>query len=134
MQDENPSILSHVSLGVNDLPRSLVFYDAVLAALGVGRLMQHGEAVGYGRVFPEFWINRPLDGRPASAGNGVHVSFLARDPEQVKAFHAAALASGGRDEGTPGLRPEYTATYYACFVRDPDGNKVEAMCLTGAGA
>ena len=126
--EDNPSIISHVSLGADDLPRALAFYDAALGALGIGRFMEHGGAVGYGRAFPEFWIQRPHDGRPATVGNGVHVSFFARDAEQVRAFHAAGLAAGGRDEGPPGPRPEYTTRYYGCFLRDPQGHKVEAMC------
>ncbi len=129
MPHENPSIISHVSVGASDLDRSLRFYDAVMGALGIARVMEHDGMVAYGRAFPEFWVNRPLDGRPATAGNGVHFGFLARDRQQIHAFHAAALEAGGTDDGAPGFRSEYTPTYYACFVRDPDGNKIEAMCF-----
>lgn len=127
------SIISHVSLGTNDLGRAGRFYDAVLGAMGIGRVMSEPFGIGYGRAFPEFWIQPPFDGQRASVGNGVHVSFLARSQAEVDAFHAAALAAGGRDDGPPGFRPEYTPGYYAAFVRDPDGNKIEAMLLvTGA--
>jgi len=124
------SIISHVSVGVTDMERARHFYDAVLDALGYGVVMDepgHGRA--YGTTFPEFWITCPGDGRPASPGNGVHVAFLAPDRAAVDRFHAAALAHGGHCDGPPGERPEYTAGYYAAFVRDPDGNKLEAMLI-----
>jgi catechol 2,3-dioxygenase-like lactoylglutathione lyase family enzyme len=124
------SILSHVSVGVSDLPRARAFYDAVMSALGYGVVMDHPEhGTAYGTAFPEFWIGRPHDGAAASAGNGTHIAFLAPDRAAVEAFHAAALAHGGSCDGPPGLRPEYTESYYAGFVRDPDGNKIEAMLI-----
>jgi catechol 2,3-dioxygenase-like lactoylglutathione lyase family enzyme len=126
MSGENPSALSHVSLGTNDFERAVRFYDAVLPALGCKRIMQHPGAAAWGRVFPEFWIQTPIDGRPASVGNGTHIGFMADDKAQVHAFHKAALAAGARDEGAPGPRPEYGEPYYGCFVRDPDGHKIEA--------
>ncbi len=130
MTQASQSILSHLSVGTRDFGRAVVFYDAALAALGVGRVMSHGDsAIGYGHGFPEFWVHAPIDGRPATAGNGMHVCFAARSRAEVDAFHAAALRAGGTDDGRPGLRPEYGARYYACFVRDPDGNKLEALFL-----
>jgi catechol 2,3-dioxygenase-like lactoylglutathione lyase family enzyme len=122
------STLSHVSIGVTDIPRARRFYDAVLATLAI-RMMVEFEGAGYGREFPEFWIGHPHDGKPASAGNGTHICFNAESKEQVNAFHAKALELGGTDEGAPGLRPEYMPNYYAAFVRDPDGNKIEAVAL-----
>ena len=124
--DENPSILSHVSLGTNDLERAGAFYDTVLATLGIKRFMEHPGAVAWGKAFPEFWLHEPIDGAAASAGNGSHVGFLSPSPEAVDAFHAAALDAGGTDDGAPGPRPQYGPPYYGCFVRDPDGNKIEA--------
>ena len=127
-----PSIVSHVSIGTNDLPRALAFYDAVLATVGGSR--QHevpGVAVGYGKLFPEFWVQRPLDGGTANAANGVHFSFIAPHREAVQAFHAAALAAGATDDGAPGLRPEYGPDYYGCFVYDLDGHKIEASTIPG---
>ena len=132
MSDENPSIVSHVSLGTRDLDRALRFYDAVTAPIGAGRREEVRApgiglvAVAYGRAFPEFWIQLPENREPASIGNGVHVGFVAADRDAVHRFHAAALAHGGHDEGTPGPRPHYGTEYYGCFVRDPDGNKLEA--------
>ena len=133
MDSDNPSILSHVSLGTQAMNNALVFYDAVLATVGAHR-QQVIEldpvgivAVAYGRKFPEFWIQIPDSQNPASVGNGVHVAFNADNIHSVNQFHQAALANGGSDEGAPGPRPHYGEAYYGCFVRDPDGNKIEAM-------
>ena len=124
--ENNPSILSHVSLGTNDFERAARFYDAVLPTLGCKRIMEHPQAVAYGKIYPEFWIGTPLNGEQASAGNGIHVSFVAESKQQVDAFHRAAVAAGGVDDGAPGPRPEYGAPYYGCFIKDPDGHKIEA--------
>ncbi len=121
-------MIHHVSLGVSDLARAAAFYDAVLVPLGYRRTFEvDGVAIAYGEKFPEFWIGGPLDrSRPASAGNGTHVAFTAPSQEAVAQFHAAALAIGGIDDGAPGPRPEYGPDYHGAFVRDPDGNKIEA--------
>jgi catechol 2,3-dioxygenase-like lactoylglutathione lyase family enzyme len=121
-----PSILSHVSVGTNDFDRAVAFYDRVLPTLGCKRIMQHPGAVAWGKQYPEFWVQAPIDGKPATIGNGTHVGFFAPDKSAVDTFHEAALAAGGRDEGAPGPRPEYGAPYYGCFVRDLDGHKIEA--------
>lgn len=125
----NPSIISHVSLGTNRFEEAVAFYDKVLGALGIGRVLdltEHG-AIAYGRAFPEFWIQLPHDRQPAQAANGVHVAFLAETPAEVDAFHAAAIEAGATDDGAPGPRPHYGEQYYGCFVRDLDGHKIEAM-------
>lgn len=129
---DNPSIMSHVSVGVADMERSAAFYDAVLAVVGARRMVEHPGAIGYGRVFPEFWIGLPLDGGAPSVGNGTHVAFLARDRAQVDAFWEAALARGATGDGAPGLRPHYGPGYYGCFLRDPDGHKIEAQAMLEA--
>ena len=121
------SILSHVSIGTNAFERAVAFYDATLRALGIGRVMEHPGAVAYGRDFPEFWVQTPVNGQPASAANGIHVAFLADSPDQVDAWYAAALDQGAAPEGPPGPRTEYGAGYYGAFVRDLDGQKIEAM-------
>jgi catechol 2,3-dioxygenase-like lactoylglutathione lyase family enzyme len=126
-----PSVLSHVSLGTNDFARAKAFYDAVLGTLQIGCVMDFPGGAGYGRAFPEFWIQSPHDGGRASAGNGVHICFLATSMDEVNAFHAKALELGGRDDGAPGYRPEYSQNYYGAFVRDLDGNKIEAMLMVG---
>lgn len=123
MSDE---ILSHVSIGANDFERALAFYDQVLATFGCRRVMEHPGAVGYGRRFPEFWVQTPFDGKTATVGNGTHVGFAAPSRAAVDAFHAAAIKAGAEDDGAPGPRADYGAPYYGCFVRDPDGHKIEA--------
>ena len=124
--DSNPNILNHASIGTNDFERAVAFYDAVLATIGATRIMQHGEALAYGKAFPEFWVQRPLNEQPATTGNGMHLSFNAASKSEVDAFHAAAVANGGTCDGPPGPRPIYGEPYYGCFVRDPDGHKIEA--------
>ena len=124
--DDNPSILSHVSIGTNDFERAIAFYDKVLPMLGCKRIMEHPGAVAYGKQYPEFWVQTPIDGQPATVGNGTHIGFVAPTKAAVHAFYEAALAAGGVDDGAPGPRPDYGEPYYGCFVRDPDGHKVEA--------
>ncbi|GAA0644405.1 VOC family protein [Brevundimonas lenta] len=129
-----PPLVSHVSVGVSDVARAGAFFDAVMAPLGARRIMEHAVGIGYGRSFPEFWAARPHDGGPSACGNGTHICFNADGPDAVAAFHAAGLAAGGTDDGAPGPRPEYAPGYYAAFLRDPDGNKVEAMCWIAPSA
>lgn len=124
--DENPSILSHVSIGTNNFERAVAFYDSVLPTLACKRIMEHSGAIAYGKKYPEFWVQTPIDNQPATVGNGTHIGFIAPTKEAVHAFYEAALAAGGIDEGAPGPRPHYGEPYYGCFVRDPDGHKIEA--------
>ncbi len=126
MSDPNPSIINHISIGTNDFDRAAAFYDAVLPTIGARRIMEHPGAVAYGKQFPEFWVQTPIDGEPATRGNGSHVGFFASSPAQVDAFWKAALDAGAVADGEPGGRPHYGEGYYGCFVRDPDGHKVEA--------
>ncbi len=126
--DTRQALVSHVSVGVADLTRAGVFYDAVMTALGARRVMEHRAGIAWGRSFPEFWATLPHDMRDPRPGNGAHVCFHAAAPQAVAAFHAAGLAWGGFDEGAPGRRPQYAPGYYAAFLRDPDGNKIEALC------
>jgi catechol 2,3-dioxygenase-like lactoylglutathione lyase family enzyme len=122
-------MFNHVSVGVRDLDRAARFYDAALGALGYRRTLSESFGNAWGLAWPEFWATLPEAG-DATSGNGVHVAFIAPSREAVDAFHAAALAEGGSDAGAPGER-DYTPGYYAAFVRDPDGNKVEAVHLPG---
>lgn len=126
MSQEFASILSHVSIGTNDFDRAVAFYDKVLPTLGCTRVMAHPGAVAYGRGLPEFWVQTPIDGKPAGVGNGTHFGFIAPDKQAVHAFFEAAIAAGATPEGDPGPRPDYGEPYYGCFVRDPDGHKIEA--------
>ncbi len=124
-------MLDHVSLPVADLDRAARFYDAVLATLGLVRRKERPGAIGYGppsRAAPVFWILTRAGEGGAAPGVGLHVSFVAVDRAAVDAFHATALASGGRDAGPPGERPQYTQPFYGAFAFDPDGFKVEAVC------
>lgn len=127
MSQGNFSILSHVSLGTNDLDKAANFYDKTLASLDIRRLETIGGiAMAYGKLYPEFWIALPHNDEKATIGNGVHVGFIASSKEQVHAFYDAALAVGGTDDGAPGPRPIYGESYYGCFIIDPDGHKIEA--------
>jgi catechol 2,3-dioxygenase-like lactoylglutathione lyase family enzyme len=137
MEHENPSIMSHVSIGVSDLARAVAFYDAVLPVLGCKKLFEFPQAVAYGKAFPEFWVQTPIDGQAPSPGNGTHFCFLAESKEAVHAFYEAALAAGGTEDGAPGPRPLYGDPYFGGFVRDLDGHKIEAAVWdesTGAPA
>ena len=118
-------MIAHVTIGVTDLQRSASFFDAALAPLGIVRLFGDGERfAGYGETRrPYFWI-----GSRHPVLTGTHIAFTAADRATVDAFHAAALAAGGVDNGAPGLRPHYHAAYYGAFVLDPDGHNVEAVC------
>jgi len=119
-------MISHVSIGVSDIERSRRFYDGVLGALGYRRLFEGEGYVAYGADAPKFWVAQTGAVPAANAGSGLHFCFDAPSRSAVEAFHAAALASGGADNGGPGLRPEYHADYYAAFAIDPDGWRIEA--------
>jgi catechol 2,3-dioxygenase-like lactoylglutathione lyase family enzyme len=122
-------MIHHVSLGSNDIARARVFYDAVMPILGLRLLKADERNAHYGVGEILFSLVRPLNGRPASAGNGTHIAFPVRTRAMVDAFHAEGLKAGGTSDGAPGLRPEYDANYYGAFLYDPDGNKIEAVTL-----
>ena len=132
-------MFTYITLGSNDLARAVRFYDAVLAPLGLTRCATPGEEdwtdwVGWGTYTEQgarelaLWVCHPFNGQPASAGNGAMVAFKAPDWEAVRQFHQAGVANGGTSEGEPGLRPQYNADFYAAYLRDPDGNKLAAVC------
>lgn len=121
-------MIDHISIGVADIGNARQFYDAVLGPLGY-RCVSPGEtSLGYGPDSAAFWISAVARPVPADPGSGLHICFSAPTRESVAAFHAAALAAGGRDNGPPGLRPDYGDDYYAAFVIDPDGYRIEAYC------
>lgn len=123
-------MLHHVSVGVRDLERATNFYDVVLGALGYNRVMEVlPVAVAYGVDEPSFWVQLPHNQQIATAGNGTHICFIARSQEAVDAFYAAAMKLGAQNAGEPGPRPDYTPDYYAAFVYDLDGNKLEATLV-----
>jgi catechol 2,3-dioxygenase-like lactoylglutathione lyase family enzyme len=121
-------VLHHLSFAVSDLRRSAAFYDAALACLGYRRVWSSEREIGYGINDGEDRFAIKLRGTSvASPSAGFHLAFAAPTRAAVDAFHAAAVAHGGRDDGAPGLRPHYGPDYYACFVIDPDGYRVEAV-------
>ncbi len=131
---------SYTCLGSNDLARAARFYDATLGALGIARCYTPDPAdrlgrIGWGRYTEgaapgelSLWVGPPFDGQSASVGNGVMIAFCAASAQQVDQFYALALLHGGSPEGAPGLRPLYGSNFYAAYVRDPDGNKLAAVC------
>ncbi|MFK7864517.1 MAG: VOC family protein [Pseudohongiellaceae bacterium] len=125
---ELPSIMAHVSVGSNNFQKAILFYDKVLKTIGATRIVEpHEGAVAWGRVYPEFWVQKPFNGKAAETANGSHFAFLASSQQMVDDFYAAAMAAGAEDDGKPGPRIEYSEAYYGCFVRDLDGHKIEAM-------
>lgn len=120
-------MIDHISIAVRDLDASARFYGHVLAALGYSRLATKPTTVGFGKKYPEFWINRRENMTTPDPDGGVHVCLRASDADAVDAFHVAAIEAGGRTNGPPGPRPEYNPGYYAAFVFDPDGNRIEAV-------
>lgn len=120
---------THVAVGTNDLGKARIFYDTVLAPLGLKRIADLGEAGAiWGVDSPSFFVMKPVDGEAATAGNGVTVSFVAPSRAAIDAFHAAALSAGGIDAGLPGTR-DWAPNAYAAYVRDLEGNKLTAYCF-----
>jgi catechol 2,3-dioxygenase-like lactoylglutathione lyase family enzyme len=123
-------MIDHVSIAVRDLAASRRFYEAVLATLGYGTMIERPGTAGFGKKYPDFWLNERPSMAAVDSDSGTHICLRAPDIAAVDAFHAAVLAAGGRSDGAPGPRPEYTPGYYAAFVRDPDGNRIEAVTFT----
>jgi len=120
-------MIDHISVGVSDLERAARFYEAALAPLGLVRLVTRPATIGFGKTYPEFWINLRPGMSQVPPESGTHICLRAKSTADVDAFHAAALSSGGRSDGAPGMRPHDRVRYYAAFVIDPDGNRVEAV-------
>jgi catechol 2,3-dioxygenase-like lactoylglutathione lyase family enzyme len=120
-------MIDHISVGVADLDRAARFYEPVLAALGLARLVSRPATIGFGKTYPEFWLNLRAGMTMVSHESGTHICLRARTTGEVDAFHAAAVAAGGVSDGAPGLRPHDRVKYYAAFVIDPDGNRIEAV-------
>src|SRR4029078_1597001 len=118
-------MIDHISVGVSDLERSARFYEATLAPLGLSRLVTRPATIGFGKNYPEFWINLRADMPKVAHDGGVHICLRARSTNDVDAFHAAALAAGGRSNGAPGLRPHDRVRYYAAVVVDPVGKRLD---------
>ncbi|ARQ01130.1 VOC family protein [Pseudorhodoplanes sinuspersici] len=120
-------MIDHVSIAVRDLQRAATFYEAVLGALGYTKLETRPATIAFGKKYSEFWINHRPNMPVVSHDSGAHIALRAVSPVMVDAFHAAALAQGGASDGEPGLRPQHGDGYYAAFIRDPDGNRIEAV-------
>ena len=126
-------MIDHVSIAVADLEGSAAFYEAVLAPLELARLVVREAATGFGKRYPEFWLNARPGLAPQPETTGIHVCLRAPSDEAVRQFHAAALARGGRDAGPPGPRQAAFTTYFGAFILDFDGNKIEAVSFPRAG-
>lgn len=118
-------MIDHVSIPVRDLTESTAFYESVLSEIGFAKLMEKPATVGFGKKYPEFWLNHRPDGH--GIGDGFHVCLRTRTADQVRNFHTRALALGARSDGEPGFRPEYSESYYAAFILDRDGNRIEVV-------
>jgi catechol 2,3-dioxygenase-like lactoylglutathione lyase family enzyme len=123
-------MIDHVSIGVRDLEACGRFYEAVLAAIGTSKLVTRPGTIGFGKKYPEFWLNERRAMTPADPDTGTHVCLRASSVEAVQAFHAAALQAGGASDGAPGPRSGHIGGYYAAFIRDPEGNRIEAATFT----
>jgi catechol 2,3-dioxygenase-like lactoylglutathione lyase family enzyme len=121
-------MINHVSIGVRDLIKAGRFYDAAMAPLGYKRLYDSAEALGYGADSPKLWVMRVERPVPADEASGLHLCLDAANRAGVDRFHEAAMKAGGRDHGKPGVRKDYGENYYAAFVIDPDGYRIEAYC------
>jgi catechol 2,3-dioxygenase-like lactoylglutathione lyase family enzyme len=127
-------MIDHISIGVSDLDRSMHFYESVLGAIGYAKLEVRPHTIGFGKRYAEFWLNHRPGMARVGAESGFHVCLRAASTQAVDAFHSAALAAGGRSDGAPSERPQHGVGYYAAFVVDPDGNRVEAVTFLSASA
>jgi catechol 2,3-dioxygenase-like lactoylglutathione lyase family enzyme len=125
-------MIDHVSVPVRDLAAGAAFYERLLAPLGYTRMINRPATIGFGKKYPEFWINLRVDMPPIPADTGTHICLRASSEDAVRAFHAIALEHGGQSDGEPGPRQAALTTYYGAFIKDPDGNKIEAVSFRKA--
>jgi catechol 2,3-dioxygenase-like lactoylglutathione lyase family enzyme len=121
------TMIDHISVSVSDLDRSAEFYETVLGALGYQKLETRPATIAFGKKYPEFWINHRPWMKKVEDDSGMHIALRASSQEMVDTFHAVALKAGGTSDGEAGLRPQHGEGYYAAFIRDPDGNRIEAV-------
>ena len=122
----NNRSICHASVGTNQLPAAKSFYQELLATLGIAMVCDYEHAAAYGKGYPEFWVQVPFDKAQATVGNGNHIGFVATSIQQVDSFYHKAIELGAKCNGKPGPRIEYGEPYYAAFVLDLDGNRIEA--------
>ena len=120
-------MIDHISVAVSDLERSRRFYTDVLATLGLSQIVLKKTTIGFGKIYPEFWINLRAGMAPVGEDSGLHICLRAPSKDAVEAFFDAAVKSGGSAEAEPRMWPDYNERYFATFVRDPDGNRIEAV-------
>lgn len=120
-------MIDHVSIAVSDLARAIPFYERIFAPLGLTKLVVRPTMVGFGKTYPEIWVNLRAGMVSLSSDSGAHIALRARTMEAVNGFHAAAVAAGATSESAPSLRPHDRVRYYAAFVIDADGNRIEAV-------
>jgi catechol 2,3-dioxygenase-like lactoylglutathione lyase family enzyme len=125
-------MFDHISIGVADVSRAKRFYDAILQPLGYHCLSEGADSLGYGDETIALWVNKAQKPVPADPASGLHFCFAAPTRKSIDAFHKAALHAGGRDNGKPGVREDYSADYYAAFAVDPDGYRIEAYTTAKA--
>ena len=123
-------MIDHVSIAVRDLEGCGHFYEVLLTTLGYTRIVTRPGTIGFGKKYPEFWLNERRNMTPADADSGTHICLRARDANAVQAFHAAAIKAGGASDGEPRLRAGQIKGYYAAFIRDPEGNRIEAATFS----
>ena len=120
-------MIDHISIPVRDLAQSAAFYESVLSTIGIAKLVEKPGTVGFGKKYPELWLNHRPETHRQEVSDGFHVCLRARTTDQVNAFHTIATGLGAESDGDPGLRPEYSNNYYAAFIRDRDGNRIEVV-------
>ncbi len=125
-------MIDHISLSVSDLAKSTVFYKAVLSSIGFETLAEREGTVGFGKKYPEFWLNHRPQMATVEADSGVHIALRTQGRESVERFYRAALQAGARSDGAPGFRSQYSESYYAVFIRDPEGNRIEVVTFISA--
>jgi len=125
-------MIDHISIAVRDVDRATRFYQAVLGAIDYEKLAIRPRTIGFGKSYPEFWLNLRATMVSIETDSGAHAALRVRTIDLVDAFYAAALAAGGTSDGAPGLQPQHGEGYYAAFIRDPDGNRIEAVTFIKA--
>lgn len=125
-------MIDHISITVRDLERAAAFYARLLEALGYAQLVTRERTIGFGKKYPEFWLNLRGNAAQTPQDSGFHIALRARDTGAVDSFYRVALENGGTCDGPPGLREAYSPRYYAAFIRDHDGNRIEAVTFVEA--